>query len=343
MHLNIDPSKSEHSPDEKEALGHNEMLFSPPLWSLFVLLAAVLCGSVAPGQDPFPSVGPLLDNPFGFETTNKKARCFEGSIPVFVNTTNTHLLLDPSPSQPDVTEIFQELFQVNSDIVVRNSAGAYIVTGNFNIATTLCYPESSNSTTSPATVQVLGHGVGLDRSYWDISPSNSYVEAAAEAGYATLAFDRLGVGDSDKPDPINVVQANVHVEVLFNLAKGLRNGQIGLKPFKNVVGVGSSFGGIVQIGANAKYPTAFDAVVISSVSDTLQYLPYTIYSNTPARARDEPSGRFSKLPGAYLVDPTEISFQQPFFRYPFYDQSGKPAVGNCTDTLSVKVHLLTFL
>ena len=285
----------------------------------------------------------LGDGPPFTTTAGSNARCSTENIPISVNSENVRLLLSSNPTQQNVTQIFQELFQVNSNIVQRTTAGSFSVDDTFNIAATLCFPNSSGPGKLPSTIQILGHGVGLHRSYFDITPGNSYVEAAAQAGYATLAFDRLGVGGSDKPDPINVVQANVHVEVLHGLAQGLRKGLIGSQPFRNIVGVGSSFGGIVQIGASAKYPDDFDAVVISSVSDTLQFLPATILSNTPALARDDPSGNYINLPGAYLIDPTTISFQQPFFRYPFYSQDGRAYLLSPKMMSSLRMFVLSLL
>lgn len=66
---------------------------------------------------------------------------------------------------------------------------------------TLCTPNSSNSNSTH--VQLLLHGVGFDSSYWDFSPDGSddysYVSAAADAGYTTFRYDRLGTGLSEHP------------------------------------------------------------------------------------------------------------------------------------------------
>ena len=77
-------------------------------------------------------------------------------------------------------------------------------------------------TKDPSQVQYLVHGVGFDSrysqcvsvaldratysmcfSYWDFtvdgSDTYSYVAAAANAGYTTFRYDRLGTGLSDHP------------------------------------------------------------------------------------------------------------------------------------------------
>lgn len=72
-------------------------------------------------------------------------------------------------------------------------------TSTYSLSGTLCTPKSSAK--NPSHVQYLIHGVGFDSSYWDFSasPEYSYVGAAAEAGYTTFRYDRLGTGLSEKP------------------------------------------------------------------------------------------------------------------------------------------------
>ena len=73
------------------------------------------------------------------------------------------------------------------------------VTNTYSLSGTLCAPK--NGAKNPTHVQYLIHGVGFDSSYWDFAaaPEYSYVRAAAEAGYTTFRYDRLGTGLSEKP------------------------------------------------------------------------------------------------------------------------------------------------
>ena len=82
---------------------------------------------------------------------------------------------------------------------------------------------------------------------------SSYVDAAADAGYATFSYDRLGVGASDHPDPIEVVQASLEVEVAHALIQALRDGVIGGNTFYKVVGIGHSLGSIQVKSSNVKH------------------------------------------------------------------------------------------
>lgn len=73
------------------------------------------------------------------------------------------------------------------------------------------------------------HGVHYDSRYWDSEyqpEKHSYVDAALEAGYSTLTYDRLGVGRSDKPDAYTVVQAPLELEILRQLTLMARNGTL---------------------------------------------------------------------------------------------------------------------
>jgi pimeloyl-ACP methyl ester carboxylesterase len=71
-----------------------------------------------------------------------------------------------------------------------------LVTSQETVAGRLCVP------TGATTVQVLIPGGTYDRTYWDVGfePStHSFTQAQNNAGFATLALDRLGTGKSSKP------------------------------------------------------------------------------------------------------------------------------------------------
>lgn len=71
-----------------------------------------------------------------------------------------------------------------------------LVTTQETMAGRLCVPDGAR------TVQVLIPGGTYDRTYWDVGyePSTrSFTRAQNQAGFATLALDRLGTGRSSKP------------------------------------------------------------------------------------------------------------------------------------------------
>ena len=256
-------------------------------------------------------------------SAGKQALCVNGIFSIPVSSTNTILNLAEPDSQFNVTETFQELLQAGATIVQQAQRGNRLIQSKYGIGGNLCVPKDTAKLTSVQTLEILTHGVGLEKSYWDIAPGYSYVDAAAAAGYATFAYDRLGVGQSDHPDPIQVVQAFIEVEILHGLAQLFRKGSVGGLGFKNIVGVGHSFGSILQVGANVKYPKDFDGVVLTAFTSTLTNLPYTILANDPSIAALNQPERFGKLPYAYVVHNDAIAIQEVFFRYPYFDPASE--------------------
>jgi len=143
------------------------------------------------------------------------------------------------------------------------------------IAGTLCYAGDR----VPRIVQLLVHGAGYDRHYWDWPVHNatySYVNCATAWGYATFAFDRIGNGHSTHPPGL---QGNLtsNLATMHQVVQALRRGALGWPPFPHVVYVGHS------VGAQLAWPYVsvyqdVDAVIIGStahhpsVSGTLRLL-----------------------------------------------------------------------
>ncbi|KAK5134242.1 hypothetical protein LTR08_006785 [Meristemomyces frigidus] len=159
--------------------------------------------------------------------------------------------------------------------IIKNTT----VSGTFNIHVQLCVPKTSEQ---KDVLQIATHGVHYDSRYWDSAyeaEEHSYVNAALRAGYAILTYDRLGVGQSDKPDAYTVVQAPLELEILRQLTLMARNGsmydlaaasgpidtafqQLG-KPSK-VVHLGHSFGSFLTSAFIANYGPLSDGAIITS-------------------------------------------------------------------------------
>ena len=251
------------------------------------------------------------------------AKCVSGKLDVPISTTNVQILLDEPANQTVVTEIFQELLQSNSTIAASKTGGPTQIKATFGIDITICTPANSTIDSSALTVQVLTHGTGSDKSYWDIAPGYSYVDAAAKAGFATLAYNRLGVGASDHPDPIQTVQTTGDIEILQGLIEAVEAGAATLPAPRHIIGVGHSYGSIVQLAHNAKYPNATAATVLTGFVNNLVNLAGTALANNPAIAAINQPERFQNLPNGYVVHNTPISVQLPFFRSPFFDPQSR--------------------
>lgn len=149
------------------------------------------------------------------------------------------------------------------------------IAGTFQIAATYCEPSSG----TPNTVQIMTHGVGFDRSYWNL-PFNdfkySYTKVAVEKyGYATLTYDRLGIGESQHGDPLNFVQSWTEIAALEGLTKMLRNGSINSLPsFSKVLHVGHSYGSIQSVALLQTAPDLWDGVALTGFSPKFEYLNF---------------------------------------------------------------------
>lgn len=119
-------------------------------------------------------------------------------------------------------------------------------------------------------------------------PENySYVRAAADAGFTTFRYDRLGTGLSEKPQDAykyatscfilrhvlqlklllsSVVQAATDLAILTEIAQMLRGGQIGGQAYSNILGVGHSYGSTQLQALTATAPTAVDSVILQGFS-----------------------------------------------------------------------------
>lgn len=120
-----------------------------------------------------------------------------------------------------------------------------MVSGNYSIAAQYCTPDSG----LVKGLQILTHGVGFDRSYWDLPINNynySYVAQALERGYSTFAYDRLGIGQSSHGEPLNEIQSTLEVAALRALTTGLRDLTLPgiVDSYSKIFHVGHSFGSI---------------------------------------------------------------------------------------------------
>lgn len=292
------------------------MFFS--LSYLFFLFGVTVAAMISIADPSLIDIDELTESSL---SAGKKAICTTRNVKVTVTSTNTKLRLPEPDSQMSATETVQELIQANATIIARLSEGKQTFTDTYSIGSKLCYPVNDSAHKS-RTVQVLTHGMGLDKSYWDIAPGYSYVDAAAAAGYATLSYDRLGVGLSDHPDPIQVVQSHVDLEVLHALVQLLRSGELTAQTFKTVISVGHSYGSIIKIGVAAKYPKDFDAIITTGFAPEIQELGYTMVANNPTIAKLDQPTQFGHLSSGYLVHNSAQSIRLPFYRYPYYDLDG---------------------
>ena len=252
------------------------------------------------------------------------AICVTGIVPVAVSATNTKILYSGPPNNMAATELFVQITQVHSTIETTTNGGPTVVSGTYNIFSKLCFPANATLASQVQTVQFLTHGGTLDLSYWDLAPGYSYVDAAAEAGYATFSYDRLGTGLSDHPDPIQVVQLALQVNIAHNLVQMLRAAQFCGQSFEKLVGVDHSLSAGLSQGVTTQYPKDFDAVILTGTSTYFGSVGTGVASTDMQIANTDPSGRFVGLANGYFTSaPVQQSLQFAFYTYPNFVESSR--------------------
>jgi hypothetical protein len=129
------------------------------------------------------------------------------------------------------------------------------------------------------------------------------------------------VGKSDKPDPIQTIQAPLEVEIARVLANSLRSGQFSDNKFQKVAGGGHSFGSIITNAITKSYPDVFDAAILTGFSTDLSAQPLFLQALNLALANQNQPLRFGGLNNGFLVSSTIISNQIGFFKAPGFAPS----------------------
>jgi pimeloyl-ACP methyl ester carboxylesterase len=148
------------------------------------------------------------------------------------------------------------------------------------MAGTLCVPAGAR------TLQILVPGGFYNRSYWDIAlPSRSYRHAMNDAGYATLAVDRLGTGASSTP--LSAVLTTIaDADAVHQVVRAMR------PRFQKIVLGGHSLGSAISIIEAGTYHDV-DGVVVTAMGHHINALGIAPIAATfvPAILDPEFSGR----------------------------------------------------
>ncbi|KAK5744964.1 hypothetical protein LTR17_001715 [Elasticomyces elasticus] len=213
-------------------------------------------------------------------------RCTNLTVPVSLSARNVVFNITTPQNNVEVTNLILDLTRQGGSFVEQRVQGYAAVHGNYSLAATYCTPEErgpnepeSSNRKRPLAVQILTHGLGFDRSYWDLPYNGGNYSYSAIAtnkhGYATLSWDRLGVGMSSHGEPINEIQAWLEVDALRALTEGLRHGSIeGVPSFDRVLHVGHSFGSTHVYALTAMYPDISDGIALTGFSQNGSFVPY---------------------------------------------------------------------
>lgn len=201
------------------------------------------------------------------------------------------------------------------------------VGGTFSISGIFCEPEVYNEANA---VQLLAHGATYNKLYWSglglpevQAKPYDWTRYAAEKGYAVLTIDRLGAGNSSHPDPVFDVQASLEAEVLHQIVRQLRNGEVGGRQFSKVVYVGHSMGSLIGMRSTQLHPKDYDALILTGWSANFVENFPKVAVGTLLPADVAIPNRFGNLDPFYLV----LTIQQ-FVREAFFGPAGSfdPAI-----------------
>ncbi len=222
-----------------------------------------------------------------------------------------------SPSGADCRGLYFPVHQSEGDPKVQRVYGEFCSRGDV---------------TSKTPVQILIHGGTYNHAYWDWPnqpDTNSYVNAATQAGFATLNIDRLGYGRSDHPDPLTL-DFRVAGHVTHQLVQYLRSGALGPK-FDTVVLNGHSMGGLTAQHEASTYKDV-DAVIVTGVGHNFapQGLAHVADKFYPAALDPKFAG---KLPVGYLTT-VPGNRAKTFVEPGAYDPAIAPIEERLKDTVS---------
>ena len=228
-------------------------------------------------------------------------------------------------AQQPLPNAFQNFSSI-LDTILNTPVKFQTVSGKYKIYGQYCEPSVKHA--KPG-LQVLVHGLTYSHLYWNGFETlpiprdpTSWVSFANQQGYATLAIDRLGVGNSDRPDPLQAVQQPLQVEIVHQLIQLLRgngdSGKIDLSTaWQNIIYVGHSFGSSIGTTISAKYPDDVDALILTAVgvgrSSQSQLLSEYFATHRPAAEADPE--QFAGLDADYVI-PTGKKERQNIFYTP---------------------------
>ncbi|KAL6719557.1 hypothetical protein ACLMJK_003799 [Lecanora helva] len=196
--------------------------------------------------------------------------CVNLTIPIDISSRNGVFNIAVPQSNLDSTTFIQNVTQQGRNFTETALSGYATVSGHYKISAQFCKPSVCNTPSS--TLQILTHGIGFDKTYWDNSYHDfnySYVNVATdEYKYCTFAFDRLGIGNSSHGEPLNEIQSFLEVSALAELTNMLRNGTVpGISDrFSKIIHVGHSFGSAETYSLVNMYPDISDGIVLTGFS-----------------------------------------------------------------------------
>lgn len=205
--------------------------------------------------------------------------CTNLTVPVDLTARNGMFNYSAPQNNIEVTNFILDITQQGANYTKTLLEDYKTVKGHYKLAATYCVPGDGHSAQKPKTLQILTHGIGFDRSYWNVpfdAGNYSYSAVATDKyGYATFAYDRLGIGMSSHGDPVQEIQTALEADALRAVTEDLRNGCVeGVDEYEKFVHAGHSYGSILTYALTAKYPKISDGIALTGFSQNGSFVPY---------------------------------------------------------------------
>ncbi|CEL52521.1 hypothetical protein RSOLAG1IB_05725 [Rhizoctonia solani AG-1 IB] len=268
------------------------------------------------------------------ESPTSTGICTQERVPIHVQVDTTAIRMKKPTSQAALTGFLANYWSTGStaasQAIAHKADGTpkkSRIEGTYGIWTQICRPQGKSGST-PLIIGI--HGINFDHSYWEFGYSKEYnfIEAANKAGYAVLTYDRLGVGQSDKPDGIDVVQSSTEVEILHQIIQKARAS----KKYSKLLGIGHSFGAMQLTGIAARYPADLDAVILTGYTPSMASVGMSFTGWLQTLAKEQPDmavrSRWASLPSgstimgdsSYLGTGSPSADRFAFFAEDYYDE-----------------------
>jgi pimeloyl-ACP methyl ester carboxylesterase len=250
--------------------------------------------------------------------------CTNLTVPVDLSARNGVFNIKAPQNNIEVTNFILDNTQQGANYSKALLEDYKTVSGHYELAATYCVPGDGHSAEKPKTLQILTHGIGFDRSYWNVpfdAGNYSYSAVATDKyGYATLAWDRLGIAMSSHGDPVQEIQASLEIDALRALTEGVRDGCVdGIdEHFEKIVHAGHSFGSTLTYGLTAKYPTISDGIALTGFSQNGSFVAFFMLGGNFIDVKNNPTLAPEYAHG-YLASADASAVQTNFFSPGMFD------------------------
>ncbi|KAI9802074.1 MAG: hypothetical protein M1833_001995 [Piccolia ochrophora] len=207
-------------------------------------------------------------------------------------------------------------FIAQAPIIIQNGTPV-VRSGTFDISARYCPPRMFHRGCNDR-IQLLVHGATYTKEYWatgawgDRNQSYSWSKFANEAGYATLAVDRLGNGASSLPDPLQITQLPLQVEVLHHIIQRAKRGEFTGQPSK-VIFVGHSYGSVAGFSVAQQYPADIEKFIVTGCTSDFGNMMAATADLQPLAASAVDPSRFSGYAHGYLTHSAETGRTSAFY------------------------------